>query len=395
MNYKQTKIACYVGFTVQAVINNFLPILFVVFQSNYALNYEKLGRLLFINFSIQIISDILTPYISKFIGYRKTILLSHFLAAAGLCLLCILPSVFSSIYTAMAVSIAVYAFGSGVIEVILSPLVSVLPSKSPSASMAFTHSFYCWGQVATVILTSAMVTLFGFSGWRFIPLLWAVVPAVNFVLFLFVPIKEPAAAPKEENRREIFKTREFFCFAVFMVCAGVSEITMSEWTSVFAQNSLGISKYTGDLLGPGAFAVCMGAGRMIFGSLSGRFSVRRALIINNFLCFLCYLAVGISNSPVLSLLACALCGLTVSLSWPGTYSLGASRFPNGGTFMFGVFALCGDLGCSAGPWLLGFVADKISIKAGFSVCSVFPLLMAVTALFVLKEKDCKPHFYNV
>lgn len=395
MNFKLTKTACYIGFAVQAIINNFLPILFIVFQTDYNLSYEKLGRLVFINFSIQIVSDLLTPHISRLIGCKNTVLLSHFLCFAGLCLLSVLPSFVSNVYLALTLSVAFYAFGSGIIEVILSPVVSTLPSKSPAASMAVTHSFYCFGQVLTVAFTTLMVTLFGYSGWRYIPLIWAAVPAVNILLFIKAPITEPVSKPEKKEQKGIFATREFLCFAIFMVCAGVSEITMSEWTSVFAQNTLGISKYAGDLLGPGAFAVFMGVGRVVFGLSSGKFSVRRLLIVNNFLCFLCYMAVGISNSPVLSLAACALCGFAVSLSWPGTYSLAAMRFPKGGTLMFGIYALCGDLGCSVGPWLLGFIADRVNIKAGFAACSVFPLIMAFAALLLLKEKDCKPDLNNV
>ena len=201
---------------------------------------------------------------------------------------------------------------------------------------------------------------------------------------------EPAAEEKQKTEVSYFGSRKFICFVIFMICAGAAEISMSEWASVFAQNALNINKFAGDLLGPCAFALFMGIGRVFFGLFSNRFSQRKVLIVNNVLCFACFIAVGIANVPALSLLACALCGFGVSISWPGTYSLAAAAFPHGGTLMFSIFALSGDLGCSAGPWLLGFVADKLSLKSGFLVCSVFPLIMLLAAVFLIKEKDCKP-----
>ena len=388
-NYGKTRIACYIGYTVQAIINNFLPILFIVFQKQYGLNYEELGRIVFINFFIQIFADFLTPKIAGCLGYRGSVILCHGLAATGLILISFLPLVLSNFYLGLVLGVAFYAFGSGIIEVVISPMIEMLPLGKKGANMAFLHSFYCWGQAFTILVTTAMVFLLGYNNWNFIPLVWAIVPVFNMFFFMGVPIIEPDEKKESKKAQKIFKTREFFCFVIFMVCAGASEMAMSSWASMFAQRGLGISKALGDLLGPCTFALFMGTGRIIGGALSGRISYRKMIIFNNLLCIACYLTAALCRIPVLALVACALCGFSVSISWPGTFSLAATRFPYGGTLMFSILALCGDLGCSTGPWLLGAVANLRNLNAGFIVSTVFPVAMLLVALFFFKEKDCK------
>ncbi len=385
--YKKTRLTCYIAYIVQALINNFLPILFIIFRREYNLSYEKLGRIIFINFFVQFIADAITPLIVKKIGYKGAAILCQGLAAAGLILLSIFTLVFNDVYIAIISAVIIYAFGSGVIEVIISPIIELLPTERKAANMAFLHSFYCWGQVLTVLGTTLMVMLFG-STWQIIPAIWAIIPFCNTFLFMRVLIIEPDEQEKIPLHKKDIFTREFFCFAVFMICAGASEIAMSEWASVFAQQGLGVSKIVGDLLGPCAFAVCMGTGRVVFGVFSGKYSQKTALIINNLLCCACYIGVALLKAPLLSLAACAFCGFTVSLSWPGTYSMAAARFPKGGTLMFSIFALCGDLGCSTGPWLLGAVADRVGLNNGFLVCAVFPLTLVIAAL-ILPRKSIK------
>lgn len=386
-SYKSTKIACFIGFVVQAIINNFLPLLFIIFNTRYHLNYEQLGRLLFVNFFVQLIVDAITPAIVRQIGYRGAAIACHGLAAVGLCLLGILPLLFSEhIYTCLITSIIIYAAGSGIIEVCISPMVELLPGDKKGADMVFTHSFYCWGQAFTVLVSTLLVFLIGQDNWQFIPIIWAIIPLLNMFNFMRVPVIEQPDDPISQTANTLFKNRDFWIFAVIMICAGASEITMAEWASIFTQQALGVSKTVGDLLGPCAFAVCMGSGRVIFGLLDGKFNPKKALIINNILCALCYVGVAVCNIPVLSLIACALCGFSVSLSWPGTYSMAARHFPTGGTLMFSILALCGDLGCSIGPWLMGIVANTTTLETGFLVCAIFPAIMVLTAPFLRKEK---------
>lgn len=387
-NYTKTKLACYSGFVVQAIINNFLPILFVILQDSYKLSYEALGRIVLFNFCTQIVADLLTPKITDIFGYKGCAVLSQLTAALGLILLSFLPGICPSPYVGIVISVMVYAMGSGMMEVILSPIMELLPTKNKGANMAFTHSFYCWGQAFTVILTTIFVKLIGDADWNLIPIIWAVIPLVNTVAFTRVKVVEPPKEQRGGSLKGVFKERTFYCFVIFMVCAGASEIAMAEWASLFAQQGLNVSKVTGDLLGPCAFAICQGTGRVVLGAFSGKYSTRKVLIINNILCAVCYIMVGVCDIKALSLVACALCGFTVSLSWPGTYSLAAAKYKNGGTKMFSIFAFCGDIGCSLGPWLLGLVADYFGLNTGFVVSSAFPLLMVIAA-FVVKEKDCK------
>lgn len=387
-NYTSTKLACYLGFIVQAIINNFLPILFIALQNVYALSYEMLARLIVFNFATQMATDLVTPKIVGKLSYKMAASLSQLTAALGLLLLGILPSIMSNTYIAIIISIIVYAFGSGLMEVILSPMMEMLPSKNKSGSMSFLHSFYCWGQAFTIIITTVLVAAFGYKGWMYIPLIWAIIPFINSICFLRVPVIEPEVSVRTSRFKELFKSRKFRLYMVMMLCAGASEIAMAEWSSMFAQQALGVSKVIGDLAGPCAFAIFMGVGRVLYASFSNKILFKKLLVIMSLLCFACYIIVAISKIPMLSLAFCALCGFTVSISWPGLYSAGIGDFPLGGSIMFSVFALCGDTGCSLGPWVLGIVADKFNLNIGFGVASIFPIIMVVTALVSMK-KDCK------
>lgn len=382
-NYKTTKAACYSGFVVQAVVNNFLPLLFIVFQDRYGIGYERLGRLILMNFAVQIFADIMTTKIVEKIGYRATAALCQGCAAAGLLLLAVLPSVIKDTYLAVTLSLVVYAFASGLMEVILSPLVEILPTGRKSANMAFLHSFYCWGQALTIVVTTFLIHLFGYGRWQFIPAVWAVIPLVNMLCFLKVPIIEPATDEVTTPLKNLLCSRKFICFMVLMICAGASEITMSEWASLFAQQGLGLSKVAGDLAGPFAFAIFMGTGRIVYSKFADRVSIRTVIAVMGTLCTVCYIVVGVCKIPIFALIACAACGFTVSVTWPGTYSAAAASFPRGGMWMFGVLALCGDSGCSLGPWLLGITAEVSNLNTGFIVSAIFPIIMVITALFFM------------
>ena len=387
--YLPTKLAGYVGFFVQAIVNNFLPILFIVFQDVYNLSYEKLGRLMVFNFATQMFVDLITPKIVAKIGYRKTAALSQATAALGLATLGILPNFMDNTYLAIIISIIIYATGSGLTEVILSPLIEMLPTRNKSGNMAILHSFYCWGQAVTVVVTMALVFAFGFVKWSYIPFIWAIIPFLNTFSFLKVPIVEPDPDKKMSTFLELIKKPKFIIYMVMMFCAGASEIAMAEWASIFAQNALGVSKAIGDITGPCAFALFMGTGRVVYAKLSKKVSFTKMLVILNIFCFVCYMVVAVCKIPIIALIFCAVCGFTVSISWPGIYSAGARTFTTGGAVMFSVFAMCGDTGCALGPWLIGVLADKFSLNFGFAVASVFPLLMVVCALYILKLRSCK------
>lgn len=387
--YTSTKLSCYVGYVVQAVVNNFLPILFIALQDVYGLGYEKLARLILFNFVTQMFTDFITPKIVGKIGYRATAILCQGSAALGLAMLGILPRLVTDTYSAIIISIIVYAFGSGLMEVIMSPMIEMLPTKDKSGNMAFLHSFYCWGQAFTVVVTTLLVFLFGYKGWANIPLVWAVLPFINMFSFFKVPIVEPGKEEKKKSFGELIKIPRFIGYMVMMFCAGASEIAMAEWASMFIQQALGVSKVIGDLAGPCAFALFMGAGRLWYAKVSHKVSFKKTLLIMSALCFICYFVVALCNVPLVSLIFCAVCGFTVSISWPGIYSAGAREFPEGSSAMYSAFAMCGDTGCFFGPWMLGIIADSFGLNVGFAAMTVFPIVMILAVGFALKNKDCK------
>ena len=387
-NYLSTKISGYVGFFVQAIVNNFLPILFIALQDVYKMSYSRLASLIAVNFGSQVIVDFLAPKVVAKLGYRITAFLSQFMAFLGLALLSLLPNLITP-YIAIIICIIVYATGSGLTEVILSPMIEMLPTRNKSGNMAILHSFYCWGQAVTVLGTTALVYLSGFENWFIIPLVWAVIPFINMFSFLKVPIVEPDPSVKVATFFELVRNKKFLLYMLLMFCAGASEIAMAEWASIFAQNALGVSKAIGDVTGPCAFAIFMGLGRVIYAKFSKKISFIKLLICLNILGVVCYMTVAFCNLAFLSLIFCALCGFTVSISWPGIYSLGAKNFKNGGAVMFGAFAMCGDFGCAFGPWLIGALADKFTLNVGFAVASVFSLIIVLCSFYLLKNKDCK------
>lgn len=387
--YLPTKLAGYVGFVVQAIVNNFLPILFIVFQDIYGLGYEKLGRLIVFNFATQLFIDLLTPKIVEKIGYRRASFLSQFAAFLGLCMMSFLPRVMENTYLGIVLSIMVYATGSGFMEVILSPMIEMLPTGNKSGNMAFLHSFYCWGQAFIIPITTLLVFVFGYENWPYIPLIWAVVPFLNMFSFLKVPIVEPDKEQKQSTLIELLKTPKFVIYMLMMLCAGASEIAMSQWASLFVQTALKIPKAVGDIVGPCVFALFMAGGRVAYAKFSKKVSFTRLLLWLNVICFVCYVMVAVCNVAALSLVFCALCGLSVSISWPGIYSAGARTFKTGGAVMFGVFATCGDIGCALGPWVIGIVAEYSNLNYGFLAAAIFPLVMVFCTLYLLKNKYCK------
>ena len=385
--YTGTKIACYVGYVVQAIVNNFLPILFIALQDMYGLTYEELARILVFNFATQMVTDYLAPKILKFTGYRGASLLAHVSATLGLVLLGVLPKITDNTYLVIVISMIITAFGSGLIEVILSPMMEMLPTSNKAGNMAVMHSFYCWGQAFTTVVTTVMVIGFGYQKWIAVPIIWAVIPFINIFAFLKVPVIEPDKDEKKDSFFTLMKDKRFILFLIMMMCAGASEITMAQWASMFAQQSLHVSKAVGDLAGPCAFALFMGVGRIWYAKVSHKVSFYKTVIILSVLCFLCYVTVGVCKIPFIALICCALCGVTVSVFWPGTYSAGAKIFKNGGAVMFSAFAMLGDIGCSIGPWIFGIVADGFGLNWGFIASAFFPVLMIIVSVIINKKYE--------
>lgn len=407
LTYKHTLLSSYLGYVTQAIVNNLAPLLFLTFQREWNVSLADLALLISLNFIIQIAVDLIASVFADKVGYRAVAAGAHVFCVAGLMGMGILPHVFTYPYAGLIVATCINAVGGGLIEVIISPIVESLPGDKKAASMSLLHSFYCWGHVAVVVLSTVYFLLFGVARWQYLAMAWALVPLFNFFLFLKVPLRSlndhaAAAAPQtgKSNRRTLF-----LLFFLMMVCAGAAEQAMSQWASLFAEAGLGVSKTMGDLLGPCLFAILMGLSRLIYGVKGSHLHLEKALFFSSALCIASYLLAVFSPVPLLALLGCGLCGLSVGLMWPGTFSIASKNFPRGGTSMFALLALAGDVGCSVGPGLVGSVSNAVQkgmhtfieswlpwltateagLKTGLFLAIVFPLTMLASASIMWKR----------
>lgn len=392
--FKGTKIACYTGYIVQGIINNIAPLLFVIFSDKFGITLGKLSLLITINFVTQLVVDAISIKFADIIGYKKLAVVSQGIAFVGLACLGILPNVLKNVYLGILISIMLSAIGSGITEVIISPIVEAIPCEKKTAEMSLLHSFYCWGQFIVVLLTTIMIKILGNDLWYIAPIIWSVIPLINTLNFLTVPIEPNLTEGEKTPFFKMLLSKQFLLCIVIMICSGASEIGMSQWSSYFAETGLKVSKMTGDLLGPCLFAVLMGTGRMIFGFIGEKINIKTALYCSAGLCTICYLGTSLINNSLVSLLMCALTGISVSVMWPGTLSLAAKLFPKGGGSMYSVLALSGDTGCTLGPWFISFMSLYISqatstnedIKSGLGFGAIFPAILII-AVLLLKHKD--------
>ncbi|MCC8043155.1 MAG: MFS transporter [Oscillospiraceae bacterium] len=378
VNYRHTLAACYIGYIVQAIVNNLPALLFTAFSRDLGLNTVMLSSLITINFTVQLLTDAVSVKLLDKIGYRTAVVISHLLCTVGLILMGILPFAVSSPFAGLAVAMTVNAIGGGLIEVIISPIVEAIPGDEKASAMSLLHSFYCWGHMAVVIITTVMLLLAGADNWRYIPIIWAIVPFVNMLLFMTVPLNTLCEEGCSMPLRELLKSKALWLFLMLMVCAGAAEQAMSQWTSYFAETGLGVSKTMGDLLGPCGFALFMGTARAFFATKGKKISTHRAITASCVLCIAAYLGAVFSPLPILSLISCAVCGFSVGVLWPGTYSTAAKACPLGGNAMFALLALAGDLGCSLGPSTVGIVSDiSGSFNMGLLCGIIFPIVMLI------------------
>ncbi len=392
-NYDLTIKAAFLGYVVQAIVNNFLPLLFVQLQHEFQIPLSRITMLITFNFGLQLVIDLTsTPVIEK-IGYRVSMLISNAAAILGFVLLAVLPQAFTDPFIGILISVCVYAVGGGLQEVLVSPIVEACPTKNKEMTMSMLHSFYCWGHVAVVLLSTLFFSSFGIENWRKLAFLWCLVPAIDFLLFTRVPIAQMEAENSGQEPAADFgrliSQKLFWIIMLMMLCAGASEQAVSQWSSAFAEQGLGVSKTLGDLLGPMLFAVCMGASRTLYGFWGDRLNLYRFMRISTVLCILSYLIIAFVPHPIIALLGCGLTGFSVGIFWPGTTSLAAARVSGKGTLLFALLALAGDLGCSGGPAAAGAVASAFgnNMRAGIGSAVIFPLLMASGLLFLEKKDD--------
>jgi fucose permease len=381
--YNKTITACFVGYIVQAIINNFVPLLFLTFQKEYDIPLSQITLLVTFNFGIQLLVDLLSVYFVDRIGYRASMVIAHVLSAAGLILLTILPEVMPSPFIGILTAVMIYAVGGGLLEVLVSPVVEACPSDKKEQTMSMLHSFYCWGHVGVVLISTIFFRVAGIQNWKMLAVVWALLPIYNAIVFTKVPI---ASLIKEGESglkmKQLFGMKSFWILLIMMICAGASEQAVSQWASAFAEKGLGVSKTIGDLAGPMAFAILMGTSRAFYGKFGDHINLDKFMMYSCLLCILSYLGISFLPLPFLSLVACAICGLSVGIMWPGTFSKAAATLPNGGTALFALLALGGDIGCSGGPTLVGFVsgAANDNLKIGILAGIIFPVSLLASVL---------------
>lgn len=388
-NYNKTMYACFIGYIVQAVVNNFVPLLFVTFQNSYKIPLSKITLLITINFIIQLFIDMASAGFIDKLGYRVSVILAHICSVAGLVSLTILPEIMADAFTGILISVIIYAIGGGLIEVVISPMIEACPTDNKEKAMSLLHSFYCWGHVGVVLLSTAFFAIFGISNWKILTLLWTIIPVANIFIFA----KAPIYSLHEDGEtglsiKEIFSKKVFWLFMLMMLCAGASEQAVSQWASTFAEKGLGVNKTAGDLAGPMAFALLMGLSRLIYGKYGEKFDLNRFMKYSTLLCLTSYICIAIIPIPIIGLFGCALCGFSVGILWPGTYSKASAAIKNGGTAMFAMLALAGDMGCAAGPTLAGFVSSAFNnnLRVGIFAAIIFPLLMLISLTFAKNSR---------
>lgn len=387
--YKWTINACFIGYIIQAIVNNFVPLLFLTFQSSYGIPLSRITLLITVNFAVQLTVDLASVSFVDRIGYRASMLIAHGMSALGLAGLTILPRILPSAYAGLLISVVCYAVGGGLLEVLVSPVMESCPTDNKEKAMSMLHSFYCWGQVGVVLFSTLFFRIFGIDRWWILALLWAIVPVANGILFARVPIA-PLIADGEKGMtvRELFGMRAFWLLMLMMVCAGASELSVSQWASTFAEKGLGISKTLGDLMGPMFFALLMGCARAFYGKYGEKVELDRFMTGSALLCVISYLCISLVPVPWIGLLGCGLCGLSVGIMWPGTFSRATASIKRGGTAMFALLALGGDIGCSGGPTLVGLVSGAFgdNLHRGILAGAIFPVVL-LAVLFILSRKE--------
>lgn len=387
--YQKTIYACFLGYIVQAIVNNFVPLLFLTFESAYNIPLSKITLLITFNFGIQLLVDLLSAGFIDKIGYRVCAVAAHIFSALGLLGLSVLPEILPDAYIGLLISVTIYALGGGLLEVLVSPIVESCPSKNKEKTMSLLHSFYCWGHVGVVLFSTLFFRIFGIDNWKILTCIWIIIPLANAFLFSRVPLA-PLVKDGETGASmpTLFKNRIFWLLMLMMLCAGASEQAVSQWASTFAERGLGVGKTIGDLAGPMTFAILMGSARAFYGKFGDRINLDKFMIGSGVLCIASYLCISLSPSPFLSLVGCGICGLSVGIMWPGSFSKASAAIRNGGTAMFALLALAGDLGCSGGPSLVGYISSIASdnLKKGILAAIIFPFLLIVGILLLKKPK---------
>lgn len=382
--YRQIKMACRLAMATSAIVNNFPPLLFTIFQKEFGLSLGSISALIAINFLAQIVGAIASPALIKRLGQHSTIIIGHGLCGAGLIILARYTTVEPSPFLDIAITLAVSAFGSGIINVTINPIIESICQGQSGRERSSIYAFYCWGFVLVVLITTLALSLLGQSFWRAITIAWALVPFITGAIF------GNSRHPKETFTAPVFKlinNKTIIIFLILMFCAGAAEQSMAQWASLFAKNGLGLSKTTGDLAGPCVFAAAMGLARWLYPKIIPESRLAKFMLISALACASGYAIVALAPIAALAFIGCGLIGLSVGILWPGTLSLSAERFSGGKESMFAALVVFGNLGCAVGPALVGATANLTeSLHTGILFGLIFPIAFGVFLLFNKKAK---------
>ena len=386
-NYKKTLIACYLGFVTQAISANFAPLLFLTFKNTYGITLEKIAMIPLVFYLTQLLVDLAATKFADKVGYRMCVVASQVLSSVGLVFMAILPEMLPLPFMGILISVVLYAIGSGLIEVLVSPIVEACPFENKDGMMSLLHSFYCWGAMGVILGSTLFFVVFGVENWKTLTFIWALVPLYNTFNFIRCPIERLIEDGKSMGIRKLLKTPVFWLMIILMVCSGASEATMAQWASAFTESAIGVSKTVGDLAGPGLFAMFMGISRMLYGKFSEKLDLIKVMLGCGIMCAGCYLVASLSTLPILGLAGCAFCGLAVGIMWPGSISISSQKCPRGGTAMFAFLALAGDLGAMVSPAMVGSLSEMAggNLKTGLLTATIFPVFL-VFGLLILKKK---------
>lgn len=386
-NYKKTLIACYLGFITQAISANFTPLLFLTFKNTYRISFETIALIPMVFYFSQFFVDLLATKYVDVIGYRKCVVASQILSSIGLASMAFLPEMFSSPFVGILISVVLYAIGSGLIEVLISPIVEACPFDNKEGVMSLLHSFYCWGAMGTILGSTVFFYIFGLNNWKILTLIWAIIPLYNAFNFMKCPIERLVQEGESMGVKALLKTPLFWLMIILMICAGSSEIAMAQFASAFVESALGISKTIGDLAGPCLFALLMGISRVIYSKNSEKLDLVNVMLVCSLMCTFCYLLASLSNIALFGLIGCGACGFTVGIMWPGSISISSMKCPKGGTAMFAILALAGDFGGTVGPAIVGNVSKMLNdnLQIGLLAGIIFPIIMMLSLLILKKN----------
>ena len=409
--FKRTKFACYYAYLACSSVFSLPPLLFVTFHEMYNVSYTLLGTLVLTNFCTQLFIDLIFTFFSKHFNIHKVIRTMPLISALGMAIYALIPTFFPEFaYVGLLIGTIIFSVASGLGEVLLSPLIAAIPSKTPEKDMSRLHSLYGYGVVSVIIISTVFLKIFGNENWMYLTLFFAALPVGTFVLFSLSPFPEMNISSSDSGKKG---KGTGFAIALCVLCiflGSAAENTMTNWISGFAENALHISKTLGDILGFMVFAILLAVCRSVYAKTGGNIST--VLLVGMAGATLCYLVAGLSSNPVVSLIACVLTGLATSMLWPGTLILMEEKIPGVGVTAYALMAAGGDFGASVAPQLMGVVVDEVSagswaaslgqalnltaeqvgMKTGMLVAMIFPLLG--TALLIFIKYYFKKHKIN-